>query len=167
MAATDTKILSFGESKSDSGLVSFILDPARNLDSDGKARSSFTPGTEVYLLLHLGPDQQLVRTLTTAGSLALVGWVNAAGTADINLGYAGATLELPQYPLAVPSAVWYGRSARLTLDGRTVTVSAGPVRGKLSYSYRARLYLFTPPAMRLSEDEQYPAVAWAETRKVS
>jgi len=163
MASTDTKILNFGESGGSTGLVSFIIDPTRNLDDEGNAKSSFTPGTPVYL----GPDQELVRTLQTAGELELIGWVTAVGTADISLGYAGATMELPQYPLAVPKATWYGRAATLSLDGRTVKVSAGPVRGLLMYNYRARLYRFTPPTMRLTEKQKYPAVAWAETRKVS
>jgi len=164
-----TRVLSFGDAAAaESGLVSLVIDPGHNLDSDGNVKSRFTPGTGVYLLLHLGPDVQLVRMLETSGGLVRIGTVTRKNTVDVSLGYAGSTLELPHYPLSSPNPVWYGRSASLSLSGRTLTVSSGPVRGKLTYSYQAIQYLYKPPAgLTIANDAEFPAVAWAETRKVS
>jgi hypothetical protein len=147
MSDNITRVLSFGEDVSGtSGLIKAEIDVDMHLDGDGKAKSSFLPNEEVFVLVHHDPDIKIVRVRDTAdGDLQLIGSVTRSRTQEPSFTNPDDKHELPHIPKGMPTAKWYGRNSELSLSGRSLQAVWAPCLGDITYNFVAMQYKYRLP----------------------
>jgi len=152
---TTTRVLHFGDpvTGSSGGLLVPEIDPVMHPSDNGEAERTFVKGTEIYFLIHHGPEIAIVRVTDTAGGDVLrIGQVSRTNTMRLSWAHGDETQELTHLPSAMPTALWYGRTGTLLRDGRTLRIIGAPALADISYLYQAIQYRF-----RLEEDIAIPA----------
>ena len=143
-----TIVVNFGDDTS-SELVVVELDESRNLDSDGNTVTQFSPGDEVYFLVHHHHSLRIDSIETTSGDVVYEGTnIHTREQDQTFFPSFDSEVELTYIPSGGVSAVWYGNSSPLTINGRTVTATNTPCIGKLSYSLHLLIglvFVFSQP----------------------
>lgn len=146
-------VVKFGDSVAESseGVVLISLDKVKNIDGEGKVKSSFFDDESAYVFLYHTPDLRCDRAVVSSGSVSYVGEVKRDIEEDFVFDSPGAVVDLDHAPIADPQALWFGRSGVLTLEDRQVKCMAAPAIGSFKYSCVGHLYKVDPPA-KLSLD---------------
>lgn len=143
-----TITISFDEGADSSLLATAFLDDELNRDASGETKTSFGLTDKPYFLVHLDPALAVTRVRCSSGSVSGGGLVTRTQETDIDVADEGDTTELEYNPSGGVSGKWYGNNPTMSRAGRTITWSGAlPASGKLSYSYQAHSYRYSPPAM--------------------
>jgi len=134
----------------------FGVGDIRTLPAEG-VKSQFVPGDQVYFLLHYDHSRLRVTGIqATAGQVVMLGEVSRSATDEVLFTSPGELQELSHIPAGGLAASWSGRTAAISRDGRSVSASAAPCLGNVTYSYQATSCRFVPPPMTLGDDDSYP-----------
>lgn len=162
MSETNTLVLPFGEAVQTSlGLILVEIDPEYHADEDGNVENRFAPGTPVNFLIHHDPAMVIKRVRETEyGHISDRGVVQRSGKKGLaTFTDPEGEVSLSHIPAAKPSATrWYGRASAIVWSAgeNKITAPAAPCLGDIAYSYKTRSFRYTPPAMSLAVEEEYP-----------
>lgn len=154
----DTLVLDF-TTDSATAAAALELDPTRNLDDDGNARSQFYPGDEVWLRLRAPAGYTPVAVEATDGGAALAGAETQQLTETKYFEQTGqeeGAVTLTHPPDGSIAAAWQGNQGHgLTHSGNRAWITTGaPALGQLTYPVTFYLIRYTPPPMTLADGDQ-------------
>lgn len=169
MSTPVTVISSFGRAVSTAeGLIRLELDDELNVGpgavgEDQQAKTQFSPGEEIFFLIHHDPGLRIESVKSTSGTVVTLGWESRERTADLLFTTEEPSVELDYFPASGGIEVsWWGHTAKLSRDKRTVTASVDngegefPAYGRVSYTARFLSCKLVAPAVELAFDEEYP-----------
>lgn len=150
-------IVEFGEAAAETGgLVAVELCNQLNLDDEGKAKSTFYPGQDAYVILHHSSDLRVAEVSISSGSVSYEGRVTRTSEQAYAFDHRDDVKQLGHIPAAMPRGVWFGPDGRLELDGLNLSAGRVPSIGKVSFPFSARLYKVSHPAgLELGEGQDY------------
>lgn len=159
-------VLKIEFSGNDSGLyAAAIADFVRNVEigADGveAEKGTFYPGDEYHFLVQHDPRLRIVGVRVSWGSVIPAGTVEREHADDVQFADASATAELSYLVRRQTGGVaWYGNAPILRRDGRTLSISSGPVPaiGRAAYVSEWRAYTFRPAALELAAGEEWPVL---------
>jgi hypothetical protein len=155
MTVAASIVINYGDSAAASALVSVELDKVLNVDADGKEKTQFYPGDQVWFWVHHDDTVRIASVLTTSGDVSGGGVVGRTLTGQMLFKSPTDEIDLSHIATSV-SAVWYGRESGLTLsDSRKLTAANTPCIGEITYGLMVHLYCLTPPDLTLDKDEKY------------
>lgn len=160
MSIVASLIVTFGSGADSSALVKMEFDKVMNVDAAGEEKNSFSPGDEIFFLVHHDSTVQVDRIKATSGMVVDQGPVNRDRTQELLFRAITDTHELDYILAGGITAKWYGNEGTgLKKSGnRTVLITGGvmPAQVAVSYSVAMRLYKLVTPAVELAEDESWP-----------
>ena len=149
MAESKNKVtltINFDEGADSSLVAVALLDDEKNKESNGETKTSFGRTDKPWFLVHLDPALAVSRVRCSSGSISGGGAVTRTAETDIDADAEGETAELEYIPAGNPTGKWYGNAPGMTRSGRTITWAEPlPATGKLTYTYSAYSYQYTPP----------------------
>jgi hypothetical protein len=158
MGMDATIMVSFGEGDS-SALVVVELDDTKNLDDEGKVKTSFVKEDEIYFYVHMQPGLSIKKITKTDGSISSQGSVTIDKTERIMFEDLNKEVELGYFPNNDLSWEWYGNNGSISRNKRTLTNNFnGPCIGDVSFSFSASSFKLIPPNITLEEGETYPVL---------
>ena len=160
MTTTPTIVVRFGQSVSGSTDLFLVeLDGQLNretVDGEEREKTQFYPGDEIHFLLHYDRSKYRVEAVkATAGQVQMSRWVSRTHEEELLFETAGDAVELSHIPSGAPSVAWYGNTATLSRNGRSLSASAAPCLGLVSYPYQAWSGKLVPPNVDLEDDEEF------------
>jgi hypothetical protein len=161
MTTKATIIISFGEGvSSDNYFVIAELDDAMNLDAEGKVKSQFNPGDDVYFLVQHEAAVRMSGVRCSRGQIQSQGTVSRSQDMG-NLVFTEANeTKGTGYIANNLSAAFFGNSVNLSLieGGKTIKCFGGSYPAICKADIRANFHSFRyiPPALTLTSEESYP-----------
>lgn len=161
MSTTPTIVVRFGQGAT-AGADLFLveLDAELNretVDGEDREKTKFYPGDEIHFLLHFDQTKYRVTSVkATAGQVQMNQWVSRTHEEELLFEAVSEAVELSHYPSSAPSITWFGRSANVSRDGRSLTADDAPCLGIANYTYRAWSGKLVPPSVDLDDGEEYP-----------
>lgn len=161
MSTAPTIVVRFGQSIAGSTDLFLVeLDGQLNretVDGEDREKTQFYPGDEIHFLLHYDRTKYRVEAIkATSGQVQMHQWVTRSHAEELLFEVAAEAKELSHIPNGNPSVTWYGNSATLNRDGRSLSASAAPCLGLVSYPYQAWSGKLVPPNVDLEDGEEFP-----------
>ena len=152
-----TFVVDFGGGTTAEPGVIVELEPSLNLDVEGKEKTNFAPGDEVYFTVHHPAHLRVASIATTSGDVHYIREDLFQRSQDgIFFISADDTKDLQHLPASGLEFFWFGRVGQLSMNGRSVTAVNAPCIGDVSYKILARLYRYVPPPeMLMNADDRY------------
>lgn len=170
MSIAASLVVTFGEGANDTDLVAMEFDKTMNIDAAGEEKSQFSPGDEVFFLIHHAPTLRIGRVMATSGMTVAQGEVSYAREQQLLWVSAEEEQDLSYIAASGVTATWYGNEATgLKKSGiRTVTISGGvlPALSLVRHLAVFKLYKLITPLVELAENESWPITIVAEMEAV-
>lgn len=171
MSVAASLVVTFGDGVDSNDLVVMEFDKIMNVDAAGEEKTQFSPGDEVYFLIHHASILRIGSVKATSGMVVAQGRVTRAREQQLLWTAVEEEQELSCIPSTGLTAVWYGNAATgLKKNGlRTATISGGvlPALSLVSYSAGFSLYKIITPLVDLAEGESWPITIVAEMEAVA
>lgn len=156
-----TIVVRFGQSVSGGADLFLVeLDGQLNreiVDGIDQEKTQFYPGDEINFLLHYDRSKYQVEAIkATAGQVQMNQWVTRTHEEEMLFEAVGDAQELSHIPSGSPTITWYGNTAEIDRDGRSLSASAAPCIGHASYPYQAWSGKLVPPSIELEDGEEFP-----------
>lgn len=155
-----TIVVQFGEGADSAAFVVVELDETLNLDTEGEAKSQFTPGDEVWWWLQHDPTLRIGLIECTSGMVVKCGPARRQREQELTWTGVDAQVELSHIPASAPALTWYGTiGAQFQVAGRQATVTGNtPCTCDAVIPIEVQLYRFVPPPLTLAGEEKYRVV---------
>ena len=149
-------VVDFGEGADTSALVAMEFDDTMNVDDEGKVKSKFRPGDDIFFLIHHELKLRIESVKTTGGMVVSQGSVTRVRSNEL-LWNDLEEKQLSYVPSGGITAEWYWRegSGLKKTDTRNAMISGGelPVEGLIKYDITAKLYRLATPKIELEPNE--------------
>jgi len=151
-----TLVVEFGDGADASEFVAFEFDETLNLDADGNAKTSYSPGDEVWFWLQHDVTLRLDRIAATSGMVVSCGTVRRSREQELIFTGEDA-ITLSHVPSGNPTFTWYGNvGSGISRSGRSVSVSGKtPCVCDAVIPIEVRLFRFIPPPLELEAEATY------------
>ena len=171
MSVAASLVVTFGDGANAGDLVVMEFDKIMNVDAAGEEKTQFSPGDEVFFIIHHASTLRVGSVKATSGMIVAQGRVTRAREQQLLWTAIDEEQELSCIPSSGLTAVWYGNVATgLKKSGlRTVTISGGvlPALSLVGYSASFAMYKLITPLVELGADESWPITIVAEMEAVA
>lgn len=166
---TPTVLHSFGESSGDDIFCVVELDTQANKNQYGEEVTSFPPGTDVYILVHLEDSAVIDSISSSYGDIANPNSrkkVTRSNTIEtVQFPNTDEEYTIPHIPAGNVGASWEGRSANLIRNGRKIKCDKAPRLCDLTYNFTAYQFRLVTNQFGLSEGDDFNILVSLELSK--
>jgi len=167
MTIQATTVVSFNSGSSDTEYIfNLALDDTLNLDSDGEAKSSFSPSDTIYLQVNKSDNVDITSIEVTSGSVRSTGSDEREYSVTNLFTTRGDSEDTDEFLLEhIPedcSVSYIGKKGAVEMSITSIEQFKfipdrlkTPFIAKFDYTYEVLTYQFTAPTMDLNEDESF------------